>query len=89
MKQTARAYQEYLTLVTVDSNEYPSMPLSMGIESSTGVAVQNLHNGQVFPHRGESTPEAIGAFIVSISKGEIAPWDGVLPSQMIVPRDEL
>lgn len=88
MRTTARAYKDYLKLVTVDSIEYPQMPLSMGIETSSGLAVQNLHNGQVFPHRGEISPEAVGDFIVAISKGEVTPWDGVLAAQMAA-HDEL
>ncbi|KKP01568.1 hypothetical protein THAR02_06316 [Trichoderma harzianum] len=77
LKQVASRYAEFLQFVTVDSNEYPDMPRNLGVRSSGGLAVQNIHNGQVFPFRGDaSSPDAIDQFIVAISEGRAQPWDG-------------
>ncbi|KAM0469969.1 hypothetical protein ACHAPX_010224 [Trichoderma viride] len=77
LKGTAQRYAEFLTFVTVDSNEYPDMARNLGIRSTGGLAVQNVHNGQVFPFEGDITlPSEIDQFIVAISEGRAQPWDG-------------
>jgi protein disulfide-isomerase A1 len=77
LKQVASRYAEFLQFVTVDSNEYPDMARNLGVRSSGGLAVQNIHNGQVFPFRGDaSSPDAVDQFIVAISEGRAQPWDG-------------
>ncbi|PON29761.1 hypothetical protein TGAM01_v201127 [Trichoderma gamsii] len=77
LKGTAQRYAEFLTFVTVDSNEYPDMARNLGIRSTGGLAVQNVHNGQVFPFKGDITsPSEIDQFIVAISEGRAQPWDG-------------
>lgn len=83
IKPVARAYKEYLQLVTVDSSEYPDMARGMGISSKHGLAVRNPHNGQVFPlpdsgygSNGRISADAVSRFIVSISEGKVQPWDG-------------
>lgn len=77
LKGTAQRYAEFLTFVTVDSNEYPDMARNLGIRSTGGLAVQNVHNGQVFPFKGDITsPSEIDQFIVAISEGRAQSWDG-------------
>ncbi|KAH6606751.1 disulfide-isomerase [Trichoderma cornu-damae] len=78
-KRVARRYAEFLKFVTVDSNEYPDMARNLGIRSGGGLAVQNVHNGQIFPFRGDAaSSDEIGQFIVAISEGRAQPWDGTL-----------
>lgn len=78
VKSTAQRYAEFLRFVTVDSNEYPDMARNLGIRSAAGgLAVQNVHNGQVFLFKGDITlPNEIDQFIVTISEGRAQPWDG-------------
>ncbi|KAL7903228.1 hypothetical protein HDV63DRAFT_363421 [Trichoderma sp. SZMC 28014] len=77
LKSTAQRYAEFLTFVTVDSNEYPDMARNLGIRSTGGLAVQNVHNGQVFPFKGDVTlSNEIDQFILSISEGKAQAWDG-------------
>ncbi|KAL7922004.1 hypothetical protein ACQKWADRAFT_294173 [Trichoderma austrokoningii] len=77
LKSTAQRYAEFLTFVTVDSSEYPDMARNLGIRSTGGLAVQNVHNGQVFPFEGDvASPSEIDQFIVAISEGKAKPWDG-------------
>ncbi|PTB46308.1 hypothetical protein M441DRAFT_126176 [Trichoderma asperellum CBS 433.97] len=77
LKSTAQQYAQFLTFVTVDSNEYPDLARNLGIRSTGGLAVQNVHNGQVFPFKGDTTSShQIGQFIVAISEGKAEPWDG-------------
>ncbi|KAL6804593.1 hypothetical protein GGI42DRAFT_352683 [Trichoderma sp. SZMC 28013] len=89
LKQVAGRYAEFLQFVTVDSNEYPDMARNLGVRSSGGLAVQNIHNGQVFPFRGDaSSPDAIDQFIVAISEGRAQPWDGTFDEELEA-HDEL
>ncbi|KAL6696051.1 hypothetical protein J3F84DRAFT_408015 [Trichoderma pleuroticola] len=89
LKQVAGRYAEFLQFVTVDSNEYPDMPRNLGVGSGAGLAVQNIHNGQVFPFRGDaSSPDAIDQFIVAISEGRAQPWDGTFDEELEA-HDEL
>lgn len=89
LKQVAGRYAEFLQFVTVDSNEYPDMARNLGVRSSGGLAVQNIHNGQVFPFRGDaSSPDAIDQFIVAISEGRAQPWDGTFDEDLEA-HDEL
>jgi protein disulfide-isomerase A1 len=89
MNTLAKTYQEYLTLVTVDSGEYPAMPGNLGLKSGTGLVVQNLHNGQAFPYEGDITAEKIEAFIIAISEGKVSAWDANTDQAGTVVRDEL
>ncbi|OPB43117.1 Protein disulfide isomerase 2 [Trichoderma guizhouense] len=89
LKQVASRYAEFLQFVTVDSNEYPDMARNLGVRSSGGLAVQNIHNGQVFPFRGDaSSPDSIDQFIVAISEGRAQPWDGTF-DEGLEAHDEL
>lgn len=77
LKPVAQRYAEFLQFVTVDSREYPDMPRNLGVRSAGGLAVQNVHNGQIFPFRGDAAlPGQIDQFIVAISEGRAQPWDG-------------
>ncbi|KAL7819284.1 ER-resident thioredoxin [Trichoderma aethiopicum] len=77
LKPVAQRYAEFLQFVTVDSREYPDMPRNLGVRSAGGLAVQNVHNGQIFPFRGNGAlPAQIDQFIVAISEGRAQPWDG-------------
>ncbi|CEJ79909.1 hypothetical protein VHEMI00122 [[Torrubiella] hemipterigena] len=88
MRETARTYHEFLTLVTVDADEYPHMPTSLGLVGKGGLAVQNLHNGEVFPYEEkEITAGGVANFIFAISEGQVSPWDGVVKAPHV--RDEL
>ncbi|KAL7941613.1 hypothetical protein V8C42DRAFT_334263 [Trichoderma barbatum] len=80
--QVADRYTEFLQFVTVDSNEYPDMARNLGVRSSGGLAVQNVHNGQIFPFRGDSSSSnEIDQFIVAISEGRAQPWDGTFDEE--------
>lgn len=88
MREIARTYHEFLTLVTVDADEYPHMPTSLGLVGKGGLAVQNLHNGEVFPYEEkEITAGGIANFILAISEGQVSPWDGIVKAPHV--RDEL
>ncbi len=87
MKTMARTYQDYLTLVTVDSGEYPDMPTGLGLQSESGLVVQNLHTGQTFPYEGHIVPAGIEAFIMAISEGKVPAWDASRDGNTV--RDEL
>ncbi|KAH0490532.1 hypothetical protein TgHK011_001997 [Trichoderma gracile] len=77
LKPIAQRYAEFLQFVTVDSREYPDMPRNLGVRSAGGLAVQNVHNGQIFPFRGDAaSPGQVDQFIVAISEGRAQPWDG-------------
>lgn len=92
VKRVAQRYAEFLQFVTVDSNEYPDMARNLGVRSGGGLAVQNVHNGQVFPFRGDAaSPDAIDQFIVAISEGRAQPWDGTFDDEQEGQgaRDEL
>lgn len=89
MDTLAKTYQEYLTLVTVDSGEYPDMPGSLGLKSDTGLVVQNLHNGQAFPYVGDITAENIEVFIMAISEGKVPAWGAHVEPVENAVRDEL
>jgi protein disulfide-isomerase A1 len=53
------------------------MARNLGIRSTGGLAVQNIHNGQIFQFRGDATSsDEIDQFIVAISEGRAQPWDG-------------
>ncbi|EHK15543.1 uncharacterized protein TRIVIDRAFT_112058 [Trichoderma virens Gv29-8] len=83
LKRVADRYAEFLQFVTVDSNEYPDMARNLGVRSRGGLAVQNIHNGQVFPFRGDaSSPDDIDLFIVAISEGRAQPWDGTFDEEL-------
>lgn len=70
VKRVAQRYAEFLRFVTVDSGEYPDMARNLGVRSGGGLAVQNVHNGQIFRFRGDAaSPEEIDRFIVAISEG--------------------
>ncbi|TDZ18060.1 Protein disulfide-isomerase [Colletotrichum orbiculare MAFF 240422] len=81
----AKKYHEYMTFVTVDLNEYPTMPASFGFpnEIEDAVALQNPATGQVYPYAGEITVDAVEEFINSISDGKVEPWDGVSLLQLV------
>ncbi|KAM0264741.1 hypothetical protein ACHAQJ_000566 [Trichoderma viride] len=82
LKSVAQRYAEFLTFVTVDSNEYPDMARNLGIRSTSGLAVQNIHNGQVFLFRGDAaSSDEIDQFIVAISEGRAQPWDGTFDEE--------
>ncbi|TFA99458.1 hypothetical protein CCMA1212_008816 [Trichoderma ghanense] len=77
LKPVARRYAEFLQFVTVDSREYPDMPRNLGVRSTGGLAVQNVHNGQIFPFKGDAVSSGqVDQFIVAISEGRAQPWDG-------------
>ncbi|PTB66391.1 hypothetical protein BBK36DRAFT_1118911 [Trichoderma citrinoviride] len=79
LKPVARRYAEFLQFVTVDSREYPDMPLNLGVRSTGGLAVQNVHNGQIYRFRGDAVSSGqVDQFIVAISEGRAQPWDGAL-----------
>ncbi|KAL7934836.1 thioredoxin-like domain-containing protein [Trichoderma chlorosporum] len=82
LKQVADRYAEFLQFVTVDSNEYPDMARNLGVRSGGGLAVQNIHNGQVFPFRGDAvSSDEVDQFIVAISEGRAQPWDGTFDEE--------
>ncbi|KAL6864127.1 hypothetical protein J3F83DRAFT_761981 [Trichoderma novae-zelandiae] len=77
LKPVAQRYAEFLQFVTVDSLEYPDMPRNLGVGSTGGLAVQNVHNGQIFSFRGDAASSGqVDRFIVAISEGRAQPWDG-------------
>ncbi|EGR48750.1 ER-resident thioredoxin, partial [Trichoderma reesei QM6a] len=78
LKPIAQRYAEFLQFVTVDSGEYPDMLRNLGVRSAGGLAVQNVHNGHIFPFRGDAaaSPGQVDQFIVAISEGRAQPWDG-------------
>ncbi|RFU78849.1 disulfide-isomerase [Trichoderma arundinaceum] len=79
LKRIAQRYAEFLKFVTVDAGEYPDMARNLGVRSSGGIAVQNVHNGQIFPFRGDAaSPDEVDQFIVAISEGRAQPWDGAV-----------
>lgn len=94
IRPLAKHYQEYLKFVIVDSLQYPEMPSSMGLGSGRGLAVQNTHNGQVFPYLGSASSisaDEAGDFITAISQGSVQPWTGQYEIRSVVSpnRDEL
>lgn len=55
------------------------MARGLGIRATGGLAVQNVHSGQIFPFKGDTTSSSeIGQFIVAISEGKAQPWDGAV-----------
>ncbi|KAJ6441811.1 protein disulfide-isomerase [Purpureocillium lavendulum] len=91
LRPVAKRFHEYLQFVTVDSSEFPAMSHALGVASNGGLAVQNLHTGQVYPfrareessagsgaaaRRGMPTAEAVEDFITAISRGQVEPWNG-------------
>lgn len=89
MRETARMYHEFLTLVTVDADEYPHMPASLGLSGKGSLAVQNLHNGEVFHYLDHTiTADNVANFIFAISEGKVDAWDGVTRTER-ASHDEL
>ncbi|ROT35079.1 hypothetical protein SODALDRAFT_329267 [Sodiomyces alkalinus F11] len=84
MHALAIKYAKFLTFVTVDSAQYPEMVAGMGLcggAAGTGLSVQNPHVEQIFPMPELSDPtsvqpDEVERFIVEISQGKVAPWDG-------------
>ena len=55
------------------------MLLNLGVRSTGGLAVQNVHNGQIYRFRGDAVSSGqVDQFIVAISEGRAQPWDGAL-----------
>ncbi|KAL7798236.1 hypothetical protein V8C37DRAFT_369195 [Trichoderma ceciliae] len=82
LKRVAQRYAEFLKFVTVNSGEYPDMARNLGVRSSGGLAVQNVHNGQIFPFRGDAaSSDEVDQFIVAISEGRAQPWDGTFDEE--------
>jgi protein disulfide-isomerase A1 len=93
MRPLAQKYEEYLTFVTVDASEYADMLPRVGLAPGVtpALSLQNPRKGQVFPYdQGKHiTWAAIQAFIVDISTGKVAPWDGTPPRTGAAEHDEL
>lgn len=85
----AKTYRDFIQLVTIDSSDYPDMAASLGLATSRGLSLHNPHTDQVFPYKGNVEPGSIANFVVSISKGEIKPWDGRTETSVQPSHDEL
>jgi protein disulfide-isomerase A1 len=77
IRPLARKYEEYLHFVTTDANEYPDAAEMMGLKpGSSGLAVQNPNNGDIFPYtrRERITASTLEAFLADIIQGKVKAW---------------
>ena len=77
LKALAKKYEEYLSFVTVDANEYAEMAPALGLRPDIfpALAVQNPSVGQVFPYEQgmKITEQVVETFVLDIVEGRIQP----------------
>ncbi|KAI0907221.1 hypothetical protein F4823DRAFT_603695 [Ustulina deusta] len=92
MRPVAKIYNEYLSFVTVDADEYADFAAQLGlIGAFPALSVQNPMLAQAFPYplEAEISPEAVNAFVMDIVQGKVKPWDGQSRQDKARAHDEL
>lgn len=87
MLALAKKYSGELLFTLVDIKDYAWMASAAGLDAKTGVSVENLQTGELFPYpEGEVTAVKLEAFLIGIGNGTVPSWDGSPPN---VAHDEL
>ncbi|KAK0643961.1 hypothetical protein B0T16DRAFT_513272 [Cercophora newfieldiana] len=83
----AKKYSKEVLFTIVDTNEHPLMSSAAGLGSGSGISIENLRTGDLFPYeRAKISAADLEAFLLDIVQGNILPWDG---SRANVAHDEL
>ncbi|KAK3372677.1 hypothetical protein B0H63DRAFT_503719 [Podospora didyma] len=81
MQSLAKKYSDELLFTIIDANEHPAMPEMAGLPAGmvTGISIENLRTGQVFPHAVKEdgiSAVALEAFLGDVVNGAAKAWDG-------------
>ena len=62
--------------MVVDTIEYEDMTSNFGIKGNKGLAIFNVHNGDIFPYGDMVAAKDVETFITQVSTGKIEAWNG-------------
>ncbi|KAK0725176.1 hypothetical protein B0H67DRAFT_569813 [Lasiosphaeris hirsuta] len=87
VKPLAKKYSSDLLFTIIDTQEHPLMPAMVGLGTGTGISIENLRTGHLFPYpEGESSATRLEKFLLDVINGAVPPWDGLRAE---VAHDEL